>query len=135
MEQEKQQKSRPFGLYIIIWLQVALAVFLALALLDVQIVSSYLSILIQNPIFYSWFGWVLIGCLAMAALGLFFLKRWGWILTMILTGLGLSYTIWSYFHGSPSYIAMIMDLVIVFYLNQREVQMPFMQAETPSGVL
>ena len=135
MEQEKQQKSRPFGLYIIIWLQVALAVFLALALLDVQIVSSYLSILIQNPIFYSWFGWVLIACLAMAALGLFFLKRWGWILTMILTGLGLSYTIWSYFHGSPSYIAMIMDLVIVFYLNQREVQMPFMQAETPSGVL
>jgi hypothetical protein len=131
MEQERQHKNRPFGLYIIIGLELALAVFLALALLNVQGISSYLRILVQNPMFYSWYGWVMIGCLAVAALGLFFLKRWGWILTMILTGIGLSYTIWSYFQGSPSYLAMIMDLVIVFYLNQREVQLPFMQAETP----
>lgn len=131
MEQEKQHKNRPFGLYIIIGLELTLAVFLALALLDVPGVSLYLKILVQNPMFYSWLGWVLIGCLAVAALGLFFLKRWGWILTMILTGFGLSYSIWSYFQGSPSYIAMVMYLVIVFYLNQREVQLPFMQAETP----
>jgi hypothetical protein len=135
MEPEMQHKSRPFGLYVIIGVEVALAVFLALALLSVQGVRPYLSILVQNPIFYSWLGWVLVGCFAVAALGLLFLKRWGWILTMILTGLGLSYTIWSYFQGNPNYIGMVMDLVIVFYLNQREVQLPFMQAEPPWGIL
>lgn len=135
MEPEMQHKSRPFGLYVIIGLEVVLAIFLALALLSVQGVSSYSGILVQNPIFYLWYGWVLVGCLALAALGLLFLKRWGWILTMILTGISLSYAIWSYFQGNPNYIGMVMDLVIVFYLNQREVQLPFMQAETPWGVL
>jgi len=134
MEQEKQQRSRPFGLYIIMGLEVTLAILLALSLLSLQGVSSYLRLVLQSPVFYTWFGWVFVGGLAIAVLGLQFLKRWGWILTMILTGIGLFFAIWGYFQGNPNYIGMVMNLVVVFYLNQRDVQLPFLQAETPWSI-
>ena len=133
IEQEMKDKRRPFGLYIIIALQLAVAISLALALLGEQTIASYLKILVQNRVFYSWLGWVLIGCLVLAVIGLLLLKRWGWILTMILTGIGLSYAILVYFKGHPNYIAMALDLVIVFYLNQRDVQSPFKNAEYSIG--
>jgi uncharacterized membrane protein (DUF2068 family) len=55
------------------------------------------------------------------------MKRWGWILTMIMTGIGLAFSIWSYIDGNPRYIPMLIYIVIVFYLNQREVQSPFLR--------
>jgi hypothetical protein len=126
MEIEIQPHNRPFGLYIIIVLQLALSVLLGMALLGEKTIATYLKVLIQNPIFYSWFGWVLFGFIVLAVIGLIFLKRWGWILTMILTGLGLAFSIWSYFQGTPHYIPMVFDLMIVFYLNQSDVQSPFL---------
>jgi uncharacterized membrane protein (DUF2068 family) len=110
------------------------AILLVLALLGEKTIAIYLKLLVQNPIFYTWFGWVLIGFLLLAVLGLWILKRWGWILTMILTGLGLGFSIWSYFQGSPHYISMVLYLVIVFYLNQRDVQYPFLQSNNSEGV-
>ena len=134
LDHDNRHKRRPFGLFIIMGLQATLAILLTLALLGAQGLDPYLRIFFQNPMFYTWFGWVFIGSLALAVLGLLFLKRWGWILTMILTGIGLYFTIWGYFQGTPNYIAMILDLVIVFYLNQRDVQLPFLHAETPRNV-
>ncbi len=133
-EKETIDKRRPFGLYIIIGLQLAIAIFLALVLLGQERIDPYIRVLIQNPLFYSWFGWVLVGSLLLAIFGLLRLKRWGWILTMILTGIGLSFSIWSYFQGKPYFIDMVIYLVIVFYLNQRDVQSPFMREYSPGGV-
>ena len=126
IEEGYKSTHRPFGLYLIIILQLFLAILLAMALLGEKTIAAYLKILIQNPIFYSWFGWVLIGFEVLSVLGLLMLRRWGWVLTMILTGIGLSYAIWSYFQGSPHYIPMVIYLVIVFYLNQRDVQSAFL---------
>jgi hypothetical protein len=134
VEKENMAKRRPFGLYLIIALQLVVAILLVLALLGEKTIAIYLKLLVQNPIFYTWFGWVLIGFLLLAVLGLWILKRWGWILTMILTGLGLGFSIWSYFQGSPHYISMVLYLVIVFYLNQRDVQYPFLQSNNSEGV-
>ena len=135
MEKDTSYRRRPFGLYMITGLQLVLSILLALALLGEKTIATYLKVLIQNPIFYGWLGWVLIGSLLLAVLGLMILKRWAWILTMILTGLGLSYSIWSYFQGKPHYIPMVIYLVIVFYLNQREVQTAFSRPELDGGVL
>jgi len=132
-KEEYKAKRRPFGLYLIIVLQLVGAILLALSLLGEKTIATYLKVLVQNPIFYGWFGWVLIGFLLLAVLGLWMLKRWGWILTMILTGIGLSYSIWSYFQGNPHYIPMLIYLVIVFYLNQRDVQSPFLEKENSVG--
>jgi hypothetical protein len=134
VEKENMAKRRPFGLYLIIALQLVVAILLVLALLGEKTIAIYLKLLVQNPIFFTWFGWVLIGFLLLAVLGLWILKRWGWILTMILTGLGLGFSIWSYFQGSPHYISMVLYLVIVFYLNQRDVQYPFLQSNNSEGV-
>ena len=82
--EEYKTKRRPFGLYLIILLQLFLAIFLALALLGEKTIATYLKVLVQNPVFYSWFGWVLIGFLVLAVLGLLLLKRWAWILTRAL---------------------------------------------------
>ncbi len=132
-KEEYKAKRRPFGLYLIIILQLVGAILLAMSLLGEKTVAVYLKVLVQNPIFYTWFGWVLIGFLMLAVLGLLFLKRWGWILTMILTGIGLAFSIWSYFQGNPHYIPMVIYLVIVFYLNQRDVQSPFLEKENSVG--
>lgn len=134
LEEEHEAKRRPFGLYPIIILQLFLAIMLVMALLGEITIATYLKILIQNQIFYSWFGWVLIGFVLLSVLGLLMLIRWGWVLTMILTGIGLSYAIWSYFQGSPHYIAMVIYLVIVFYLNQRDVQSAFLYEVNSKGV-
>jgi hypothetical protein len=134
LSEEHKTKRRPFGLYLIIILQLLLAILLSMVLLGEKTIVTYLKVLIQNPLFYSWFGWVLIGALVLSILGLLMLKRWGWILTMILTGIGLSYSIWSYFQGNPHYIPMVLYLVIVFYLNQRDVQAAFFENLNSVGV-
>jgi len=54
--EEKKAKRRPFGLYLIIVLQLFLAIFLALALLGEKTIATYLKGFVQNPIFYTWFG-------------------------------------------------------------------------------
>lgn len=126
-----QYNRRPFGLYIIIALQLGIALFLALALLGETRISPYLRLIISNPFFYRAYGWVLVGFLLLAVIGLVRLKRWGWTLTMILTGFSLALSILNYFQGSPNYIVMISDIVIVFYLNQRDVQAPFTRSSHP----
>jgi hypothetical protein len=110
---------------VIIGFQLLLALFLGLSLADPDRAYPVLQVLIRNPIFYTGFGWVLVIFLLLATLGLLFLKRWGWTLTMVLTGMGLFFSIYNYFQGNPNYLAMGLYLVIVFYLNQREVQSPF----------
>lgn len=133
--EEYEAKHRSFGLYLIIVLQLLLAILLTMTLLGEKTIATYLRILIQNPIFYSWFGWVLIAFFLLSVLGLLMLKRWGWIITMILTGIGLTYAIWSYFQGNPHYIPMVIYIVIVFYLNQHDVQAPFLDKADSAGVL
>lgn len=133
-ENRNKAGRRPFGLYIIAVLQVIIALLLALALLGVDESLPYLKLLISNPFFYSWAGWVLVGFLALAILGLLWLKRWGWVLTMILTGVGLSLGIWNYFQGKPNYVGLVVYMVIVFYLNQREVQATFEFKGNSGGV-
>lgn len=131
--EQHEEKRRPFGLYFIISLQLILAFLLTLALLGEETIASYLKVVIRNPIFYTWFGWVLIGFFLLAVIGLLLLKRWGWIITMIMTGIGLTFTIWSYFDGNPRYIPMLINIVIVFYLNQRDVQSPFLNRANSEG--
>ena len=131
--EQNELKRRPFGLYFIISLQLILAFLLTLALLGEETIASYMKAVIRNPIFYTWFGWVLMGFFLLAVIGLLLMKRWGWIITMIMTGIGLTFSIWSYFDGNPGYIPMLIYIVIVFYLNQREVQSPFLNRVNSEG--
>jgi hypothetical protein len=54
--------------------------------------------------------------------GLWRLKRWAWVGTMIFVGLGLTVGIVQYLRDQPLYGTMLLNVFIVFYLNQRNVQ-------------
>jgi len=144
MTREGSARKRPFGLYMIIGLQLSIALILGVSLaltylilggdfVQLEQAETLLDAVVQNPYFYSGAGWVLVAALLLAVIGLVRQKRWGWTLTMILTGLGLAYNIWSYFQGNPYYIAMAVYIIIVFYLNQREVQSSFIERSRPGA--
>ena len=63
------------------------------------------------------------------AVGLWWRKRWAWFLTMLQLGVFMISDLYSYFTDSPpeTYAwSMLLNVFIVFYLNQREVQAIFL---------
>jgi hypothetical protein len=62
--------------------------------------------------------------------GFWFLKRWGWVLLMVQLGLVMLVDLYAYLSGSPHYFSMVNSVLVVFYLNQRDVQQAF-QARKP----
>lgn len=67
--------------------------------------------------------------------GLLWLRRWAWVLVMVQVGLLMILDLWSYFIGEPAYFSMIANVVMVFYLNQREVQLAFRRRGAQAEVL
>jgi hypothetical protein len=64
--------------------------------------------------------------------GLVALQRWAWVGIMLIVGLGLAVGIWLYFDSKvpgsgnePRYANMLVNVIVVFYLNQRGVQAAF----------
>lgn len=57
--------------------------------------------------------------------GLWLMRRWAWVATMIWTGVSLAIGLITYYQGTPNYFSMIFNVLIVLYLNQREVQLAF----------
>ncbi len=58
--------------------------------------------------------------------GMFTLKRQAWVLTMLWAGLNLTISLWGYWEGEPSYLPMVYSVIVVYYLNQREVRAAFL---------
>jgi uncharacterized membrane protein (DUF2068 family) len=56
-----------------------------------------------------------------AAIGLWRLRQWAWLLTMVQMAVAMTIDAVAYFRGHPSYFSMMLNVVMVFYLNQREV--------------
>jgi hypothetical protein len=57
--------------------------------------------------------------------GLYRLRRWAWVGAMLFVGIGVSVGIIQYVRGLPLYGMMLLNVFIVFYLNQRDVQAIF----------
>ena len=125
--EEGQARKRPFGLYVIIGLLWLAALSLALGLVILEVVDRTLQVPVGDYPLFTSLAWVLAGTLILASVGLWRLKRWGWTLTMILVGGSLAFDIWQHFQGEAYYVNMAINVVIVFYLNQRDVQLPFLR--------
>ena len=59
------------------------------------------------------------------AIGLWRLKRWAWTATMIWFGFTMAGSLIAYRAGDPQFALMVIALITVFYLNQRDVQQAF----------
>lgn len=54
--------------------------------------------------------------------GLLSYRRWGWILTVVLVGLGLVGDLLRVWMGEPTYLGLLLNVVTAFYLNSRSVR-------------
>lgn len=127
------QRKRPFGLIAIIILQTVQAVAwagLLYAYTRPELTEEIEAFLDISSVAYAvQIGSMLLLLVALPAVWL--LKRWGWILLMLQLGISLSMGIWQFFDGAPNYLIMVLNVFIVFYLNQRDVQQLFEKEAPP----
>jgi hypothetical protein len=58
-------------------------------------------------------------------LGVLRSRRWAWVGAILMSGLGLAFAIGAWWDGHAQYVSMAINVVAVFYLNQREVRAVF----------
>ncbi|MDD1776076.1 MAG: hypothetical protein LUP94_01825 [Candidatus Methanomethylicus sp.] len=119
--------KRPFGVSVIVFLIAVYVLFMAGAFffpLNIKMSSFMLWLLGLEGPFQIAYLIVLIIFLVLA-LGLWHLQRWAWVFLMVWQGLLMIGDIWGRFNGNPSYLTMILSVIIVFYINQREVKKAF----------
>jgi hypothetical protein len=138
---EKIQFKRPFGIIAVIILEIGIALF-GLVFYALMLYMGR-SDLIIAPIFnvfkslYDFQDWLDVirllstPILFIIAYGLWQYKRWAWVATMAYVGIGMGGQVWAHFFGKPDYLYMLIDVLIVFYLNQSDVQSIF--AEVPNN--
>ena len=57
-----------------------------------------------------------------ACVGLWFLSRRAWALTMLLVGIALVFGLYSWWLGEPNYVRLLLNAVIALYMNQEAVR-------------
>jgi hypothetical protein len=128
--------GRPFGIVALVVLAVAGGLW-ALAgvaglhtvndfsLKGVQIAPEVVRVVIA--------GWAV--ALLAGALLLLALHRWGWVLLMVATGLGLLGSLWQWWMGNPEPIRLALLVVTAFYLNGHQVRDLFFRSVERAGVV
>ena len=121
------RKKRPFGLVIIIILQLLnvaawVSFFYGLRFPEFAKLVAPLVDITAVPTVVQLGS---LGLLLIALPAVWFYKRWGWVLLMLQLGVSLSMGIWQFIVGPPNYVTMVLNVGVVFYLNQREVQQLF----------
>ncbi len=56
-------------------------------------------------------------------IGLFTWRQWAWVLAIILSGIILAIDLGWWWSGEARYLSMALNVVAVFYLNQRDVRL------------
>ena len=117
------KRRRPFGLYAVIALLLAQNLVIAIQPDEVRIgVARLLPEDLSDTTAVRAFSLGLVVIYLFVIVGLWRLKRWAWVTTMIFVGIGLTLGIIQYVRGTPLYWTMLFNVFIVFYLNQRDVQ-------------
>ena len=126
MSQEHQDDKRPFGIYIIIGLQVLNILANFTDLVRVQLGMSTLALPnVQDSRILAAFNIVVAILLVAIIIGLWRYKYWAWFATMVVTGIALIVGIWQYFNGGTPYINLLLNSLVALYLNQHELRQIF----------
>lgn len=64
----------------------------------------------------------IIALTATSVIGLWRFRTWGWSLALVLAGFVLALDIGWWLAGDPRYPGMFLNMIVVFYLNQRDVR-------------
>lgn len=116
------RRRRPFGVTVIATIQVVSAI--GWALITYLDQPDYGNIL--GAVGYYETAGPLLGFAGLIiSYGMFTLRRTAWVLTMLWAGLNLAAALYSWYYGEPGYPQMVLSVITVYYLNQREVQAAF----------
>ena len=123
---KQSARKRPFGVTAVVVLQAVSILALAVDIYRMQAGQpGFLLSRLEYPQLVLPMVLAIILLELVIALGLWHLKRSAWVLIMIQQGIGMSVYLWFYANGEPLYLSMLINVIIVFYLNQREVQQAF----------
>ena len=118
------RRKRPFGLYMILLLlmiQALLGLVLATILALGMAVNPDEFWTTVGPELYD-VPFVLMAITAVVLVGLWRYRMWGWYGIMLLLAYYTATDAIGYFVGEPDYVSMLLNVAMVFYLNQREVR-------------
>jgi uncharacterized membrane protein (DUF2068 family) len=138
------RSGRPFGLVALIGLLLLKAVLLGLGLVRDDLpdagplrriiaLPGALSDALRDTPIVGAVVLVLVALLVVAALGLWGRRRWGWVIAMVVTGLFLATDIWAFSDGRANHLWMLLNVITVLYLNQREVRESLGRREAGAG--
>ena len=126
-------RSRPFGLKAIIVLllfQALLSIVVVIALLVTNVPILNAQPYSPNSQIVNLISYALLGVSRfIIAVGLWRLRRWAWLWMMLQMAGSMAMDIQTYYAGQPLYVSMILNVILVFYLNQHEVQQLFTTPE------
>ena len=113
----------PIGILIVALLRIIDAVSMAAAGTGVRDVPmGGLPVLLDSPLLTQSLDLLIAAATIVGVLGLLAFRGWGWVLTMVLVGLGLLGELIRVALGQPDYLGLLLLVVSAFYLNQRSVR-------------
>ncbi len=120
--------KRPFGVTVIVLLTLASGLVILFPILTlpslplVRDLEVYAAITPSDLV-----NVMLIPAQLVLAFGLWYLKRWAWVLYMIQLGISMIVGLQAHFSGQTEsdYVVMAVNVLVVFYLNQGDVQRAF----------
>lgn len=117
-------RRRPFGLYVVAALRLVHSVELALIGFGLgDIALRTLPVVETDDISLLRIVYVASAALiAVGIVGLLAMRRWGWVLTMLLVGVGLFFELVQISRGHPDHFALLTLVISAFYLGQRSVR-------------
>jgi hypothetical protein len=122
-----QDRDRPFGVTVIATAMVANAI-IAAGRAYLGDASITLDEMLRTEFYFELAG-PFVGAVGLImSVGLWRLQRWAWVATMSWAGINMAQALWAYWVSEPQYSAMALSVVIVLYLNQREVQLAFIES-------
>jgi len=125
-------KRRPLGIWIIVAMQVLLAVgLLAGVVTNTDVLSSTPDRALASDTRVAYLAWAIM-TLAFA-FWLWRLDRRGWVLTMVLTGVSLAANLAEWWSGDPHFSRMVLPAVTAFYLNSAPVRDLFLPHDDGSA--
>jgi hypothetical protein len=117
-------KRRPWGIWMVVALQIALAITLLPWVAESFSGISPISGIGITDLWHDiYIGWAILNVLA--ALWLWTLSRRGWVLVMVLVGIGLIANLFLWATGQPAWLRMAIQAATAFYLNSAPVRQLF----------
>ena len=126
---KKSSRKRPFGVSVIVFMiLIYLSILILVVFQSLKPEPNVISLWILqklSPVQSQELLLIIVVFELAIAVGLWRLQRWAWLLLMIWQGCIMATDIWGRINGNPSYLTMLINVIIVFYINQREVKKAF----------